>query len=148
MEVLGQFVKDARLNKLREALDRRTKSVRMVLENLDCQHNVSALLRTCDGFGVHHVDLIESAFSKGSFSLNRDVSKSCEKYLAISRFTSTQAWLEQQQQQDTIIVATELGAPDISTVDWAKFKHRPIRWVFLVLLLALMTFRFQYCDGE
>jgi hypothetical protein len=72
-EVLGGFVKESRLQRFRETLDQRTQAVSLVLENLDCQHNVSAVLRTADGFGIHRVDLIENGFARGSFSINRDV---------------------------------------------------------------------------
>lgn len=90
----------------------------LVLENLDCPHNTSAILRTCDGFGIHNVSLIEAAFSKGHFALNRDVSKGCERYLDISRHANTWAWLERAQQRGGTIVSTEIGAPEVSNVDW------------------------------
>ena len=121
VQVLGGFVKESRLQRFRDALDSRSKGVTLVCENLDCPHNISAILRTCDGFGLHNVDLIESSFSKGAgFSLNRDVSKGCEKYLNISRFGDTWSWLERSQNQT--IVSTELGAPDISTINWSNIK--------------------------
>ncbi len=72
-EVLGGFVKESRLQRFRETLDQRTQAVSLVLENLGCPHNVSAVLRTADGFGIHRVDLIENSFARGSFSLNNDV---------------------------------------------------------------------------
>lgn len=51
-------MRDVRRNKLKEALDQRLGYVHCAVEAVYHRHNVSAILRTCDALGIHHVHLI------------------------------------------------------------------------------------------
>lgn len=47
-----------RLQRMRDILDARLAHVRCAIEHVHHRHNTSAILRTCDALGVHHVHLI------------------------------------------------------------------------------------------
>ena len=123
VDVLGKFVSESRLAKMQRVVEARTAGVGVALENLNDVHNVSAILRTVDSFGVHSVNSIE-AFG-GPSGFNKDVSKGSEKFLDFQRFASTAEWLERRATLGGSIVTTELGAPDVSLVDWLRLP-RPI----------------------
>lgn len=55
-------VNPERIAKMRGVLDQRLAHVRVAIEAVYHRHNVSAILRTCDAFGVHHVHLVEGHF--------------------------------------------------------------------------------------
>ena len=54
---------DARIQRMETVLALRLGHVRCAAEALYQRHNVSAILRTCDAFGVHHVHLVGEDFT-------------------------------------------------------------------------------------
>ena len=57
---LAPFMKEERVVKMREVLDRRRRGVHLVLENVADPFNCAAVMRTAEGLGVQHVHVIES----------------------------------------------------------------------------------------
>ena len=57
---LSQFVTLARWEKNLSVLQQRTRYITIVLEDIYQPHNASAVLRSCDSFGVQDVHIIEN----------------------------------------------------------------------------------------
>ncbi len=57
---LSQFVTLARWEKILSVLQQRTRYITIVLEDIYQPHNASAVLRSCDSFGVQDVHIIEN----------------------------------------------------------------------------------------
>lgn len=57
---LAPFMKEERVVRMREVLDRRRRGVHLVLENVADPFNCAAVMRTAEGLGVQHVHVIES----------------------------------------------------------------------------------------
>jgi tRNA (guanosine-2'-O-)-methyltransferase len=79
---LTPLLTDERLARLYACVGRRTRSVVPVLESIDDPHNVAAILRSADAFGVQEVHLVESA---QPFLAARNVTQGAERWLDVVR---------------------------------------------------------------
>jgi len=70
---------------MRTVLQRRLARLTIVLDNVYDPHNLSAVLRSCDAFGVQDVHVIESV---ERFVINRAVTQGADKWLSIHRWPS------------------------------------------------------------
>ena len=83
VEYLKHFVLDKRNNLLERMINERTSYITVVLENLYQQHNCSAVLRSCDCFGVQHVHVIEN---DNTFVDNSEISMGAADWLTLHRY--------------------------------------------------------------
>lgn len=60
IEYLKQFVTEERLLKFEEIINNRTKHLSFVVENIYHSHNASAVIRSCDCFGIQDLHVIET----------------------------------------------------------------------------------------
>jgi tRNA (guanosine-2'-O-)-methyltransferase len=82
---LSKFVLPERLNKFQNVLSLRTRYITVVLEDIFQAQNASAVLRTCDCFGVQDVHIIEN---KNRYKLNPDVVVGSSKWLSIKHYNT------------------------------------------------------------
>lgn len=80
---LSQFVTDERFDKLQKTSFNRTRHITVVLEDLFQSHNASAVLRSCDCFGIQNINVIENI---NEYNINNDVSMGAEKWLDIQHY--------------------------------------------------------------
>jgi tRNA (guanosine-2'-O-)-methyltransferase len=80
VEYLQQFVSEARQVRLTEVLENRTRHVTVVLEDLFQTQNISAVLRTCDCYGIQDVHVIQH---RNEFEIHKDISMGADKWLSI-----------------------------------------------------------------
>ena len=83
---LCNFFRSIKLEKRNELMDKvikdRTKYVTVVLENIYQAHNASAVLRSCDCFGIQDVHIIENSYQ---YELNPHVSLGSAQWLNLQR---------------------------------------------------------------
>jgi tRNA (guanosine-2'-O-)-methyltransferase len=79
---LSGFISDTRKKRFEEVLSHRTDHLRVVLENVYQDHNASAVLRSCESFGIQHVHFIEN---RNALRISDDVSMGSHKWLSIHR---------------------------------------------------------------
>lgn len=80
---LSDFVTERRLERLRHVLEYRTRYITVALEDIYQPHNASAVLRTCDGFGVQDVHIIEN---RNSYTVNPDVALGSSQWLNLIKY--------------------------------------------------------------
>ena len=80
IQYLSSFVLEQRWLQLNRVLDMRTRYLTVCLENIYQSQNASAVLRTCDAFGIQDVHVIEQS---NEFAINPDVSLGTDKWLSI-----------------------------------------------------------------
>jgi tRNA (guanosine-2'-O-)-methyltransferase len=83
---LSNFFRNLKLEKRNELMDRvlkyRTRYITVALENIYQPHNASAVLRSCDCFGVQDVHIIENSYG---YELNPHVSLGSAQWLNLQR---------------------------------------------------------------
>jgi len=86
---LCEFFRTLKLEKRSELMDRvlndRTRYITVALENIYQPHNASAVLRSCDCFGVQDVHVIENSYQ---YELNPHVSLGAAQWLNLHRYNS------------------------------------------------------------
>jgi tRNA (guanosine-2'-O-)-methyltransferase len=85
IEYLKQFVSEDRLSRFDEILAERTRHITVVLEDIYQAHNASAVLRSCDCFGIQDVHFIES---RNKYKISTDVDMGASQWLHINRVSN------------------------------------------------------------
>ncbi len=115
---LAPFVTDHKRELIDRVLVNRTRHLTVVLENIYQPHNASAVLRSCDCFGVQDVHIIED---EHEYRVNPDVAMGATKWLTLHRHgrvdsptspaspsQTTRTCLQQLKEQGYRIAATTL----------------------------------------
>jgi tRNA (guanosine-2'-O-)-methyltransferase len=77
------FLTDKRKSLFKNVLEERTRHFTVVLEDIFQPHNASAVVRTCDIFGVQDVHAIENKYNN---KVSRHVAKGSQKWLNQYRY--------------------------------------------------------------
>ncbi len=106
-EYLEGFVTENRRNLFDEVLDKRTRHLTVVLEDLYQKHNTSAVVRSCDIFGLQDIHIIENKYK--SYMSNK-VGKGSQKWMDFHYYRekqiNTQDCLDTLRSQGYQIIAT------------------------------------------
>jgi len=84
---LKDFITKERFLKFQKAIGFRTRFLTVVLEDIYQPHNASAVLRTCDCFGIQDVHIIEN---RNKYQVNPDVALGSAKWLSLKKYNETQ----------------------------------------------------------
>jgi len=82
-EYLEQFVTEKRRDLFKKVLSERTRHFTVAIEDIFQPHNASAMVRTCDIFGVQDMHVIESKYK---FYASRLVAKGAQKWIDFSMY--------------------------------------------------------------
>ncbi|WP_437206508.1 TrmH family RNA methyltransferase [Planctomicrobium sp. SH664] len=85
---LQQIVTPRRMERFDEVLRRRTRWVTVVLADLYQQHNASAILRTCEAFGIQNVHIAET---EHEFETNPEISLGTDRWLTLQHYRGPDA---------------------------------------------------------
>lgn len=78
IQYLGQFATDERRELFHRIANERTRYLTVVLEDIYQSQNASAVLRTCDCFGIQDIHIVEN---QNKFQINPDVTLGSDKWL-------------------------------------------------------------------
>ena len=67
---LSEFISENRKKKFEEVIQWRTRHITLVLEDIYQPHNASAVLRSCDCFGIQDIHVVEN---RNKYTVNPDV---------------------------------------------------------------------------
>ncbi|PQJ23287.1 RNA methyltransferase [Tenacibaculum sp. SG-28] len=85
LKYLEGYLTDKRKALFHKVLSNRTKHFTVVLEDIYQAHNASAVIRTCDIFGIQDLYTIENKYTN---KVSRHVAKGSQKWLTINRFNA------------------------------------------------------------
>jgi tRNA (guanosine-2'-O-)-methyltransferase len=80
---LSQFISESRRNKFDTVLQYRTRHITIALEDIYQPHNASAVLRSCDIFGIQNIHIIEN---KNAYTVNKDIAMGSPKWLNLHKY--------------------------------------------------------------
>ncbi|MFO7999037.1 MAG: RNA methyltransferase, partial [Bacteroidales bacterium] len=83
LDHLSGFLTERRLERMKQVLDQRTRFLTVVLEDIYQSHNASAVLRSCECFGIQDVHIIEN---RNAFEVNPEVVMGASKWLDLHRY--------------------------------------------------------------
>jgi len=87
LDYLSGFITDNKRNKFDKIIKFRTRFLTVVLEDIYQPHNASAVLRTCDCFGIQDVHIIEN---KNKYDVNPDVALGSSKWLTMIKHNESE----------------------------------------------------------
>lgn len=103
LEYLQTFLTDRRRNLFKEVLERRTRHFTVVSEDVYQLHNTSAVMRSCDVFGIQDLNVIEDNLGK---QIDREIAMGAQKWVNINRYDNTKDCIDALQKDGYQIIAT------------------------------------------
>ena len=82
IQYLSRYITTERLKLFNRIIENRTKHITVVLEDIYQSQNASAVLRSCDCFGIQDVHIIEN---RNEFRLDTEVSLGSSKWLTLTK---------------------------------------------------------------
>lgn len=108
IEYLEQFVTDKRKGLFKKVLDERTRHFTVAIEDIYQPHNASAVVRSCEIFGIQDVHVIQNKYK---FYASNQVAKGAQKWLDFNLFkekdtNNTLACIDHLRSKGYQIIAT------------------------------------------
>lgn len=131
IELLLPFVNDNRVATLQAVLANRTRRVTVALENIYHSQNASAVVRSCECFGIQDLTVVENS---SPFLASNGVARGAFKWLTYHRFNGRQfntpdAYADLRSRGYTIVAASPHPGHDISLYD-IDVAQGPVAVVF------------------
>jgi tRNA (guanosine-2'-O-)-methyltransferase len=82
-QYLSQYITENKRKKIEEVLNNRTRFLTVIVEDIYQPHNASAVVRTCDCFGVQDIHVIEN---RNKYQVNPDVTLGSSKWVDIHKY--------------------------------------------------------------
>jgi tRNA (guanosine-2'-O-)-methyltransferase len=125
IEELSKIITPERYEKFNNVLETRQNYITVALENIYQPHNASAVLRTCDCFGVQDVHIIENS---NSYELNPDVALGSNKWLNLHKYNENEnnslEAIKNLKEKGYRIVATSPHKNDVPLEDFDLSKGK------------------------
>lgn len=118
LKLLGEYVTDNKKLQIEKVLDERTNHITVVLEDVYHSQNASAVVRTCDGFGLQNLHIVENKYA---YKINPNVVRGASKWIDISLYnklnnSTSVTCLKELKKKGYKIVATSLD-PDCLSIN-------------------------------
>jgi tRNA (guanosine-2'-O-)-methyltransferase len=103
LEYLQSYLTERRRFLFKKALAERTRHFTLVTEDVYQLHNTSAVMRSCDVFGIQDLHVIEENLGK---RVDREIAMGAQKWVDIYRHHSSAECIEALRQKGYQIIAT------------------------------------------
>lgn len=103
LDYLQSFLTERRRVLFDRVLLERTNHLTVAVEDVYQLHNTSAVIRSCESFGVQNLHVIEEVNAK---RIDREIAMGAQKWVDVHRHTSTKACLQSLKNEGYRIVAT------------------------------------------
>jgi len=103
LEYLDGFLTDNRKAKFQKVLENRTNHFTVAIEDVFQMHNTSAVMRSCEVFGIQQLNVIEEKYGK---SIDKEIAMGAQKWVDVNRFDSIGACIRSVKEKGYQIIAT------------------------------------------
>ena len=103
LEYLEDFISEERKERFLEVLEERTKFITVAIEDVYQMHNTSAVIRSCEIFGIQEAHVIEARNRAG---LDKDIAMGAEKWVDVNHYNSSNDCIQNLRNQGYKIIAT------------------------------------------
>lgn len=139
---LSEFYSDNKRQLFDRLVRNRTRHICVVLEDVFQSHNASAVLRSCDCFGVQDVHVVES---RNHYAPNSDVSMGSDKWVDYYKYPDILSVYNTLHERGYQIIATLPHENDTMITDLDITK--PTALVFGTELTGLTQQAVEHADG-
>ncbi|MEM6524437.1 MAG: RNA methyltransferase [Bacteroidota bacterium] len=145
LHYLGQYISESRKKVIDDVLDKRTRYLTVILEDIYHSQNASAVIRSCDCFGIQDLHVIEN---KHEYKLNPRVVHGASKWVDIVTYNayidnSTKCFTDMQRKGYKLIgTVPDQTAQDISDLS----VDGPVALVFGTEKEGLSDNAKDFCD--
>ncbi len=103
LNYLESFITENRRDTFLRILAQRSRHFTVAIQDIFQLHNTSAVLRTCEVFGVQELNVIEEKMGK---TIDKEIALGAQKWVDVNRFASTKACIAALKQRGYRIIAT------------------------------------------
>lgn len=115
LNYLETYLTENRKQRFENVLENRTKHFTVATEDVYQLHNTSAVMRSCDVFGVQEVSIVEEVNSK---SIDREIAMGAQKWVDLKRYHTTKECIKDLKGNGYQIVATTPHVNDCELMDF------------------------------
>ena len=103
LNYLEGILTDNRKERFLNVLATRTNHFTVAIEDIFQLHNTSAVMRSCEVFGIQQLNVIEEKFGK---SIDKEIAMGAQKWVDVNRFESISACIHNLKTKGYQIIAT------------------------------------------
>jgi tRNA (guanosine-2'-O-)-methyltransferase len=100
---LEGFITENRKEGFLRVLQNRTKHFTIAMEDIFQLHNTSAVMRSCEVFGIQELNVIEQKFGK---RIDTEIAMGAQKWVDVFRYNSVQSCMDEMRAKGYQIIAT------------------------------------------
>ncbi len=100
---LENILTDNRKERFQQVLAKRTNHFTIAMEDIFQLHNASAVMRSCEVFGIQQLNVIEERYTK---SIDKEIAMGAQKWVDVNRFDSISGCITNLKNKGYQIIAT------------------------------------------
>ncbi|MGX7668610.1 TrmH family RNA methyltransferase [Flavobacterium pedocola] len=139
---LEEFITENRKDGFLKVLQNRTRHFTVAIEDVYQLHNTSAVMRSCEVFGIQELNVVEQRYGK---KIDKEIAMGAEKWVDIHRFSTNQDCIDNLKSRGYQIIATTPHENDCMLEDFDITK--PSALFFGTERLGLSDEVMQQADG-
>jgi tRNA (guanosine-2'-O-)-methyltransferase len=103
LNYLEGFLTDNRKERFSEVLKNRTNHLTVAVEDVFQFHNTSAVMRSCEVFGIQELNIVEQRFGK---NIDKEIAMGAQKWVDINKFETIGNCIDDLRAKGYQIIAT------------------------------------------
>ena len=103
LSYLETYITPERLKRFNDVLSERTNYITVAIEDVFQMHNASAVIRSCDVFGIQNAHIIEDRFGQ---RLDKNIAMGAQKWVDIERYNTVKFCINRLRGDGYKIIAT------------------------------------------